>query len=362
MAGETDAAPADAGRVCDITIIGAGPVGLSAGFWAGMRRASCRILDSLPTIGGQLTALYPDKWIYDIPGYRMIKARDLVDRLAEQAIDQFKIPVHLSTTALSISRRHHPGHTEEVVAVETTAGVFLSRAVVLAAGHGAFTPRPLPGIDAETWAGRGLTFFVAHKEAFANRSVMIVGGGDSACDWALELKDIARDVVLVHRRERFRAHPHTAALIDAAVSEGRIRLAVPYLVKDLDGDQRLREVTLAPAAKGGEGLRVEVDDLIVQLGFVTGLGPLAEWGFALRDGGVLVDDRMATSLPGIWACGDIAASASKIRLIATGLGEAATAVAHAMAAIRPEAELQPEHSTSAGVPGVTAGEPAMSAA
>ncbi|WP_348932739.1 NAD(P)/FAD-dependent oxidoreductase [Aquabacter sp. CN5-332] len=360
---ESDAATIEAGPVCDITIIGAGPVGLSAGFWAGMRRASCRIVDSLPTIGGQLSALYPDKWIYDIPGHQKIKARDLVDRLAEQSIGQFGIPVHLSTTALSFSRRWHPELQEELIAVETTSGVFLSRTVLMAAGHGAFTPRPLPGIDAERWTDRGLTFFVTKKEQFAGRRVMIVGGGDSACDWAMELKDLAREIILVHRRDRFRAHQHTVDLIDAAVAEGRIRLAVPCVVKDIHGDDALRHVTLGPVSKGGEVQRFDIDDLIVQLGFITGLGPLADWGFDLQDGGMLVDDRMRTSVPGIWACGDIATSASKIKLIATGLGEAATAVAHAMAFIRPDVELQPEHSTSVGVPpGVETTEPTMSAA
>ncbi|MEP9353957.1 NAD(P)/FAD-dependent oxidoreductase [Xanthobacter sp. KR7-65] len=341
------------GEVRDITIIGAGPTGLSAAFWAGMRRASCRIVDSLPAIGGQLTALYPDKWIYDVPGYRRIKARELVERLAEQSLGQFATPVHLSTTALAVSRRSHPANGQ-VVAVETSSGIFLSRAVIVAAGHGAFTPRPLPGIDAEKWTGRGLTFFVPDKARFAGRRVMIVGGGDSACDWAVELKDIARDVVLVHRREQFRAHQHTVDQIGAAVAEGKVRLAVPRVVKAIDGERTITGVTLAPASKGGAPSRHDVDDLIVQLGFVTALGPLACWGFRVEDGSIAVDERMWTGVPDIFACGDVATRPGKIKLIATGLGEAASAVAHAMAAIRPQSELQPEHSTTAGLPGVTA--------
>lgn len=348
-----DGGAGDAGEVRDITIIGAGPTGLAAGFWAGMRRASCRIVDSLPAIGGQLTALYPDKWIYDVPGYRKIRARELVDRLADQALGQFAIPVHLSTTALAVSRRSHPAHGT-LVAVETSSGTFLSRTVIVAAGHGAFTPRPLPGIDTEKWTGRGLTFFVQDKARFAGRRVMIVGGGDSACDWAVELKDLAREVVLVHRREQFRAHQHTVDQIGAAVAEGRIRLAVPYMVKAIEGERTIRNVVLAPAGKGGAPTSHAVDDLIVQLGFITALGPLADWGFAIADGSIAVDERMWTGVPDIFACGDVATRPGKIKLIASGLAEAAAAVAHAVGSIRPESELQPEHSTTAGVPGVEA--------
>ena len=179
-------------EIRDITIIGAGPVGLVTAFWAGMREATSRIIDSLPDLGGQLTTLYPEKWIYDVPGHPKILAKDLVDQLREQAVEQFDVPVHLETTADRVEYEADPDDPEkQVLRLVTDKGDFLSRTIIIAGGHGAFEPKKLPGYDMEPWEGRGAHYLVKEKSEFAGKKVVIVGGGDSACDWVLNLLDTA---------------------------------------------------------------------------------------------------------------------------------------------------------------------------
>src|ERR671918_286232 len=187
----------------DITIIGAGPVGMVTAFWAGMREASSRIVDSLPELGGQLTTLYPEKWIFDVPGHPRILAKDLVEQLRRQTLEQFDVPVHLETTVETIAWE------DDVVVLNTTNPQhpqLRSRAVIIAGGHGAFEPKKLPGYDMTPWEGRGAHYLVGSKSEFAGKRVLIVGGGDSACDWVVNLLDTADRIGLVHRREGFRAH------------------------------------------------------------------------------------------------------------------------------------------------------------
>src|SRR5690349_10841000 len=211
---------ADFDDVRDITIIGAGPVGLSAAFWAGMRQASARIIDSLPELGGQCTTLYPEKWIFDVPGHRKILAKDLVAELREQALGQFDVPVHLETTAHEIS------WDGELVTLHTDQGDLRSRTVIVAGGHGAFEPKKLPvsDVDMEPWEGRGAHYLVGSKNEFAGKRVVIVGGGDSAFDWVVNLLDVADRITLVHRREAYRAHEATVAEVLAHVEAGRVDL------------------------------------------------------------------------------------------------------------------------------------------
>jgi thioredoxin reductase len=212
-------------EIRDITIIGAGPVGLITAFWAGMREASSRIIDSLPDLGGQLTTLYPEKWIYDVPGYPKILAKDLVDQLREQSIEQFDVPVHLETTADRVEYEPDPEDPEkQVLRLVTDKGDFLTRTIIIAGGHGAFEPKKLPGYDMDPWEGKGAHYLVTEKSAFAGKKVVIVGGGDSACDWVLNLLDTAEEVTLVHRREGFRAHEVTVKEIeDGSTSRRRTR-------------------------------------------------------------------------------------------------------------------------------------------
>jgi ferredoxin/flavodoxin---NADP+ reductase len=327
----------------DITILGAGPVGLSAAFWAGMREASTRVVDALPALGGQLTALYPEKWIYDVVGHRRILAADLVAELAQQSLGQFDVPVHLATQAEALSR-----DGDELV-LHTDGGDLRSRALIVAGGHGAVEPRRLPELDLAAWEGRGVQHVVGAKAELAGKRVVIVGGGDSALDWTLNLLDTAAQVTLVHRRERFRAHEATVSEVLRAVEAGRVELRAPARLAAVHGNGRLEAVELDT----GERLRADV--LLPQLGFVTRLGPLADWGFELDGGAIRVDGLMRTSLERVWACGDVAAYEGKLQLIATGFAEAATAVSQAVLAIRPGDPLQPGYSTDTGVPGVAAG-------
>ena len=342
----------------DITIIGAGPVGLTTAFWAGMREASSRVIDSLPELGGQLTTLYPEKWIYDVPGHPKILARDLVENLREQAVEQFDVPVHLETTAESISWE---GEGEDrIVVLHTDRGEFRSRTVVVSGGHGAFEPKRLPvsDVDMAPWEGRGAYYLVGNKSEFTGKRVVIIGGGDSAFDWVMNLLDTAEHITLVHRREGFRAHEVTVSQVKQAAEGPHVDLRIPYVVKEVAGNGEVEGVVLHHATDGEEHTVVlECDAILLQLGFSTKLGPLKEWGFELEKNAIKVSPTMETSLERVWACGDITTFDGKIKLIATGFGEAAIAVAQAIHTIRPDMKLQPAYSTNTGVPGAVEGQP-----
>jgi ferredoxin/flavodoxin---NADP+ reductase len=341
-------------EVRDVTVVGAGPVGLSAAFWAGMREASSRIVDSLPQIGGQLTALYPEKWIFDVPGLPKVLAKDLVEDLRRQALEQFDVPVHLETTVESIAweddivvlNTNNPGHPQ-----------LRSRAVVIAGGHGAFEPKRLPGFDMTPWEGRGAHYLVASKSQFAGKKVLIIGGGDSACDWAINLLHTAQSVALCHRREGFRAHELTVNQVLTAASDGHVDLHVPYQVREVIGNGAIERVRLFHTHDETHEIEIEVDAILLQLGFKTALGPLKDWGLQISKGALVVDSVMKTNLPGVWACGDITTFEGKLKLIATGFAEAAIAIAQAIHTIRPAMKIQPKYSTNTGVPGTTHGQP-----
>jgi thioredoxin reductase (NADPH) len=331
----------------DITILGAGPVGLAAAFWAGMREASAQIVEALPEIGGQLTALYPEKWIYDVVGHRRVLASDLVEELRAQALEQFDVPVHLNTTA------HEIAWEDDAVVLRTDAGELRSRTLIVSGGHGAFEPRRLPSsdVDIAPWEGRGAHYIVGDKQAFAGRRVVIVGGGDSAFDWVVNLLDVADQLTLVHRRDRFRAHEATVSQVMREVESGRVALRTPRVLKEVGGDGAIEAVTL------DDGEVIACDDVLLQLGFITKLGPLADWGFELDHHAIVVDNLMRTSLDRVWACGDITTFDGKLKLIATGFAEAAIAVSQAVHHIRPDTKIQPAYSTNTGVPGAVAGQP-----
>jgi thioredoxin reductase len=345
----------DLDEVRDLTVIGAGPVGMCTAFWAGMREADSRLLDSLPELGGQLTTLYPEKWIFDVPGHPKVLARDLVEMLRVQALEQFDVPVHLDTTAEAISWE---GEGEDrVIVLHTNRGEMRSRAMVIAGGHGAFEPKQLPGYDLTPWEGRGAHYIVGEKSVFDGKRVLIVGGGDSACDWVINLLDTASEVSLVHRREGFRAHELTVGQVLQAADRGDVALHVPYQIKEVLGDGNVERVVLFHSDDEAREVELEVDAILLQLGFKTALGPLKDWGFEIVKGAIVVDQLMATSLERIWACGDITTFEGKLKLIATGFAESAIAVAQAVHEIRPEVKIQPKYSTNTGVPGAVAGQP-----
>ncbi len=330
--------------VKDITIIGAGPVGLSAAFWAGMRQASVRIIDSLPELGGQCKTLYPEKWIFDVPGHPRILAKDLVDQLEAQ-IAPFDPEILLETTAQRIE------WDDDGVTLHTDRGPLRSRTVIVAGGHGAFEPKKLPAsdVDMTPWEGRGASYLVGDKQDFAGKRVVIVGGGDSAFDWVVNLLDTASEVTLVHRRAGYRAHEATVAEVIEHVDAGRVRLRVPHVIRGVEGGGSIEAVELHNVQDGAVE-RLPCDHVLLQLGFSTKLGPLKAWGFELSKGAVVVDPLMRTSLDRVWACGDISTFDGKLKLIATGFAEAAIAVAQAVHHIRPDMKLQPAYSTNTGVP------------
>ena len=342
------------GEIRDITVIGAGPVGLATAFWAGMREASSRIVDSLPQIGGQLTALYPEKWIFDVPGHPKVLAKDLVESLRRQTLEQFDVPVHLETTIETIAWE------DDVVVLRTNNPDYpelRSRAVIIAGGHGAFEPKRLPGYDLTPWEGRGVHYLVGSKSEFAGKKVLIIGGGDSACDWVVNLLHTAESVALCHRREGFRAHELTVSQVMQAAEAGAVDLHIPYQIRDVSGNGTIERVTLFHSVDQEREVELEVDAILLQLGFKTALGPLKSWGLEISKGALVVDQVMKTNLPQVWACGDITTFEGKLKLIATGFAESAVAVAQAVHSFRPEMKIQPKYSTNTGVPGGVAGQP-----
>ena len=350
--------PGDDGELRDITVIGAGPVGLITAFWAGMREASARIIDSLPDIGGQLTTLYPEKWIFDVPGYPRVLAKDLVEQLRVQALEQFDVPVHLETTAERVEYEPDPDDPDkQIIRLVTDKGDLLTRTLIIAGGHGAFEPKKMPGYDMTPWEGRGVHYLVSEKSAFAGKKVVIVGGGDSACDWVVNLLDTAAEITLVHRREGFRAHEVTVKEIMDAAAAGRVDVRTPYQIKDVAGDGEVERVTLFHSEDEADEVEVDCDAVLLQLGFKTALGPLKEWPLEIEKGAIVVDGLMRTSMDGVWACGDITTFDGKLKLIATGFAESAIAVSQAVHRIRPESRIQPKYSTNTGVPGAVAGQP-----
>jgi thioredoxin reductase len=330
--------------VSDITIIGAGPVGLAAAYYAGHRDASVRIVESLGQLGGQVAAVYPEKHVYDVAGHPKILGQKLVDLCVEQGL-QFGADVHLDEEVADLTRIGQNG--EEVLCLTTKSGRrFLSRALIVTAGHGAFEPRKLALEGIDDWEGRGLHYFVRRKEVFAGKSCVIVGGGDSALDWTLGLQDTAElPITLVHRRDRFRALETSVKEARRLEEEGKVRICVTSEVREIRGDGAIEAVTVENTATG-ERVDVACDALILLLGFHSHLGSIADWGLELHGKRqILVEPKtMETSLPGVYAAGDVAGYEGKITLISVGFGEAAISANNAIAAIRGE-KVQPKYST-----------------
>jgi ferredoxin/flavodoxin---NADP+ reductase len=315
---------------CDILIVGAGPTGLFAAYYAGFRGHRVAVVDSLPELGGQITAMYPEKQILDVAGFPTVKGRVLVEGLVEQAATA-KPEYLLDRTALTLA------HDDDGVTVGLDDGTEVrAGAVLITAGIGKFSPRPLPA--GEGWVGRGMEFFVPSFEPYAGKDVVIVGGGDSAFDWALHLQGIARSIALVHRRDAFRAHERTVQQVRE--SDGEI--ITKAQVTKLEGDGTLESVEIDV---DGETVTRPAQALVAALGFVADLGPMQQWGLEVEKRHIVVDPSMRTNLPRVFAAGDITEYPGKVRLIAVGFGEAATAVNNATVAIDPTAHVFPGHSS-----------------
>jgi thioredoxin reductase (NADPH) len=318
----------------DLLIVGAGPTGLFAGYYAGFRGLSVAVVDSLPEPGGQINAMYPEKQIFDIAGFPAVRGRELVDRLLAQA-EPFK-PVYLLG-----HRAETLEHGENFTITTHRGATVTARAVVITGGIGTFTPRPLPAGSA--FDGKGLAYFVRRLDEYAGSDVVIVGGGDSAFDWAQALHPLARSVTMVHRRNTFRAHPTTVA----AVQGSTVEIVTDAQVSKVVGDGRVESVEIRC---GDEVRTVPCQRIIAALGFTANLGPLLGWGIDVENRRhIPVGPAMDTNVPGIFAAGDINDYPGKVRLIAVGFGEAATAVNNAAHFIDPAQPVFPGHSTDAPV-------------
>ncbi|MCS6862998.1 MAG: NAD(P)/FAD-dependent oxidoreductase [Abditibacteriales bacterium] len=330
-------------ELTDVIIVGGGPVGLFAAFYAGMRQMSVKIIDSLEELGGQLTALYPEKYIYDVAGFPKVKAKDLVAALVEQGL-QFGAQVCLKERVEEV--RKLPDGTFHV---RTSKGEHFSRTVILTAGVGAFTPNKLERLpELEQLEGKHVFYFVKDLERFRNKDVLIVGGGDSAVDWALNLEPIARSVTLIHRRDKWRAHEGSVQQLMAS----SVQVHLFHEIRRVEvNDGRLERVIIFDNRTQEDKPPLRVDAVILSLGFKASLGPIKDWGLEIEGNSVKVDSTMATNIPGLFAAGDIVTFPGKLKLIATGFGEAATAANYAKNYIDPTSRVFPGHSSNMDITG-----------
>jgi thioredoxin reductase (NADPH) len=327
----------------DLLVVGAGPAGLYAAYYAGFRGLRTALVDSLPEPGGQVMALYPEKMVYDVAGFPGIKGRDLVAGLVTQAA-RFDPVYVLGERAESLTDEagHRPRAGARLVVTTDKGTRITCGAVVVTGGIGTFTPRPLPGGD--VWEGRGLTYVVKELAAHAGQDVVIVGGGDSAVDWALALADIAASVTLVHRRKNFRAHAASVADMEKGPTIVLTDAQVDSLEGGpVDGVEALHTVHVR--TKDGTVTPHKAQAVIAALGFTADIGPLERWGIDIVDRKILVDTAMRTSVAGVYSAGDITEYAGKVRLISVGFGEAATAVNNAATYLDPDQPLFPGHSS-----------------
>ena len=324
----------------DITIIGAGPTGLFAAFYAGLREMRTKIIDALPEVGGQLTTLYPEKIIFDSPGYAHVLAKDLVKQLLEQT-SGVNPTVVLGERALFI--KHLEGN---IIQVTTDKGVHCTKTLFISAGVGAFQPNKLPIPALDKYEGQGVYYHVKEKETFRGKKLLIVGGGDSAVDWALNLKDVCEKITLIHRRDQFRAHE--ANVKELLASPVDVKLF--YELKDIKGNAVPQQAVILNN-KTNETSTIPVDAVLLNLGFKADLGPIKDWGLELDGRSIVVNTNMETNLPGVYAGGDIITikGAVKLNLIAIGFAHAATAVAVAKKRLDPTAPTF-THSSEGGLP------------
>lgn len=322
-------------KVYDITIIGGGPTGLFAAFYGGMRQASVKIIENLPQLGGQLSALYPEKYIYDIAGFSKIRAQELIDNLKEQ-MAKFEPTICLGQSVQAVEKRE-----DGIFVLTTNQETHYTKSVIITAGNGAFQPRRLEVDNSTKFEKTNLHYFVDDMNKFSGKRVVVFGGGDSAVDWTLMLEPIADKVTIVHRRDKFRAHEHSVEKLMNSNAE----VMTPYIPVELIGEESITHVVLEHT-KTKERKTIEVDDVIVNYGFVSSLGPIKDWGLDIQRNSIIVNSKMETNIPGIYAAGDICTYDGKVKLIAIGFGEAPTAVNNAKAYFDPEAKTQPMHSSS----------------
>ena len=320
----------------DITVIGGGPAGLFTAFYAGMRDASVKIIESLPQLGGQLSALYPEKYIYDVAGLPRIRAQKLIDNLKEQ-VDMFPTTVCLEQAVQTVEKQ-----VDGSFKLTTDKEIHFTKTIIITAGNGAFQPRRLDIPGAEQYEGKNLHYFIDDLNRFKDKEVAVCGGGDSAVDWALMLEPIAKSVSIIHRRDKFRAHEHSVENLKKSL----VTIKTPYVPIELTGDLNgIKQIVLEEPKTNNREV-IDVDDFIVNYGFVSALGRIKDWGLEIEKNSIVVNPKMETNIAGIYAVGDISTYPGKVKLIATGFGEAPIAVSNAKIYIDPKTRLQPMHSTA----------------
>ncbi len=322
--------------VFDTTIIGAGPTGLYASFYAGMREMSVKIIDSLAELGGQVSALYPEKFIFDVAGFPKILGKDLIAACVEQGL-QFGPAVVLGEKVEHLERGE-----DGIFTLTTDKCVHKTRTIIIAAGVGAFAPRKLPKMpEIDALEGKCVYYFVKSLEVFRGKNILIVGGGDSALDWALNLEPLAASITLIHRRDKWRAHEDSVNKL----MRSSVNVKTFHEVRTVEHtEDAIQSVTIYDN-RSQEETKLPIDDMILSLGFIANIGPIREWGLEIVEGGVGVDTTMQTSIPGIYAAGDVTRYRGKLNLIATGFAEAATAANYAKNFIDPASRIFPGHSS-----------------
>ena len=296
-----------------------------------------KIIDSLPELGGQLNALYPEKYVFDMPGFPKILARDLAEQMIEQGM-RFQPTVSLGEKVLRLAREE-----DETIRLETEKAIHRAKTVILATGAGAFSPTKLDTPGVNEFEGNGVHYFVRDKSQFAGKRLLIVGGGDSALDWAMNLEEQAGKITLIHRRDVFRAHEES---VDWLLNRSTVDVKLWYELRRVEGNGKLNRAVVVHN-KTDEEETLEVDAVLLNLGFKADIGPLRDWGLELHGNRkVLVNQFMETNLPGVYAAGDIAHFPGKLDLIATGVGEICIAVNFAKTRIDPEAKAFPGHSSN----------------
>ncbi len=322
-------------EVFDVTIIGGGPIGMFTAFYAGLRKMSCKIIESLPQLGGQLSTLYPEKFIYDVAGFPKVSAQELVDNLHAQ-MEQFQSTICLEEMVLEVEKQENG-----VFKLTTNKATHYTKTIIITAGNGAFQPKKLELEGTDKYENKNLHYYIKDINKFKEKRVQIFGGGDSAVDWALMLEPIAKKVTVAHRRDRFRAHEHSIELM----KKSSIDIKTPYIPVELIGEGEIERVVLQEV-DGEQREIIEVDDVIVTYGFVSSLGPIEKWGLEIKKNSIVVNSKMETNIPGIYAAGDICTYEGKVKLIASGFGEAPTAISNAKVYTDPKSRVQPKHSTS----------------
>jgi ferredoxin/flavodoxin---NADP+ reductase len=322
-------------KVYDVTIIGGGPVGLFTAFYGGMRQVSVKIIESLPQLGGQLSALYPEKYIYDVAGFPKIRAQELIDNLKEQ-MAKFDQTIALEQTVEKVEKQD-----DGIFKLTTNNEIHYSKAVILTAGNGAFQPRRLELESAAQFEKKNLHYFIDDLNKFAGKKVVVFGGGDSAVDWALMLEPIAEKVTIIHRRDKFRAHEHSVENL----KNSKVDIKTPFVPADLVSDENGITQVVIKKADSEDLETIDVDTVIVNYGFVSSLGPIKEWGLEIERNSIVVNSKMETNIPGFYAVGDICTYPGKVKLIISGFGEAPVAINAAKHYVDPTAKKHVLHSS-----------------